>query len=169
MLGIKGLKKVSSWFFLRLACFLLLMAIAFRAAAWLKGPLWLAVFLVGVWTFLALIRESRAALDFLIPRLERAWRWMAERTDKVQRAWKFAVLLCAAVIVVITIYRAWPIWHFKATSSLRDDEIMSIVKYTSRGFVPAISTYSLARNHIFYNVASSLLPGGTQPGHSGPG
>ena len=159
MWTIKGLRKVSSWFFLRLACFLLLMAIAFRAAGWLKGPLWLAVFLVGVWTFLALIRESRVALDFLIPRLERAWRWMAQRTDKVQRTWKFAVLLCAAVIVVITIYRAWPIWHFKATSSLRDDEIMSIVKYTSRGFVPAISTYSLARNHIFYNVASSLLPG----------
>ena len=36
---------------------------------------------------------------------------------------------------------------------------MSIVKYTSRGFVPAISTYSLARNHIFYNVVSSLIPG----------
>ena len=36
---------------------------------------------------------------------------------------------------------------------------MSIVKYTSRGFVPAISTYSLARNHVFYNVVSSLIPG----------
>ena len=159
MWSIKGLRKVSSWFFLRLACFLLLMAIAFRVAAWLKGPLWLAVFFVGVWTFLALMRESRAALDFLIPRVEHAWRWMAQRADKSQRIWKIAVLLCAAVIVVITVYRAWPIWHFKATSSLRDDEIMSIVKYTSRGFVPAISTYSLARNHIFYNVVSSLFPG----------
>ena len=159
MWSVKGLRRVSSWFFLRLACFLLLMAIAFGAGGWMKGPLWLAVFLVGVWAFLALIRESRAALDFLIPRLEHAWRWMAQRTDKLQGTWKFAVLLCAAVIVVIAIYRAWPIWHFKATSSLRDDEIMSIVKYTSRGFVPAISTYSLARNHIFYNVASSFLPG----------
>ncbi len=159
MWSIKGLRKVSSWFLLRLACFLLLMAIAFRVAGWLKGPLWLAVFFVGVWTFLALKRESRAALDFLIPRLEHAWRWMAQRADKLQRTWRIAVLLCAAVIVVITVYRAWPIWHFKATSSLRDDEIMSIVKYTSRGFVPAISTYSLARNHIFYNVISSVIPG----------
>jgi hypothetical protein len=99
-----------------------------------------------VWTFLALMRESRAALDFLIPRLEHAWRWMVERADKSQRAWKIAGLLCAAVIVAITLYRAWPIWHFKATSSLREDEIISIVKYTSRGFVPAISTYSRSRS-----------------------
>jgi hypothetical protein len=117
------------------------------------------VFFVGVWTFLALMRESRAALDFLIPKLEHAWRWMAERADKSQRAWKIAGLLCAAVIFAITLYRAWPIWHFKATSSLREDEIISIVKYTSRGFVPAISTYSLAKNDIFYNVVSSLIPG----------
>jgi hypothetical protein len=71
---------------------------------------------------------------------------MAERADKSQRAWKIAGLLCAAVIVAITLYRAWPIWHFKATSSLREDEIISIVKYTSRGFVPAISTYSRSRS-----------------------
>ena len=45
---------------------------------------------------------------------------------------------------------------FKASSSLREDEIMSIVRYSSRGFVPAISTYNLARNHVFYNVVSSL-------------
>jgi hypothetical protein len=159
MRSFKGLRQVSSWFFLRLVCFLLLMVIAQRVPGWIKGPLWLAVFFVGVWTFLALIREARTALDFLIPRLEDAWRWMAERAAKSQRTWKIAGLLCATVIVAITLYRAWPIWHFKATSSLRDDEIMSIVRYTSRGFVPAISTYSLARNHIFYNVVSSLIPG----------
>ena len=159
MRSFKGLRQVSSWFFLRLVCFLLLMVIAQRVPGWIKGPLWLAVFFVGVWTFLALMREARTALDFLIPRLEHAWRWMAERAGKSERIWKIAGLLCAAVIVAITLYRAWPIWHFKATSSLRDDEIMSIVRYTSRGFVPAISTYSLARNHIFYNVVSSLIPG----------
>ena len=159
MRSFKGLRQVSSWFFLRLVCFLLLMVIAQRVPGWIKGPLWLAVFFVGVWAFLALMREARTALDFLIPRLEHAWRWMAERAGKSERIWKIAGLLCAAVIVAITLYRAWPIWHFKATSSLRDDEIMSIVRYTSRGFVPAISTYSLARNHIFYNVVSSLIPG----------
>jgi hypothetical protein len=159
MRSLKGLRHVSSWFFLQLVCFLLVMVIAHQVGGWLKGPLWLAVLFLGLWTFLALMRESRAALDFFIPRLEHAWRWMAERAGKSEKIWKIAGLLCAAVIVSITLYRAWPIWHFKATSSLRNDEIMSIVSYTSQGFVPAISTYSLARNHIFYNVVSSLIPG----------
>ena len=159
MWSFKGVRKVSSGFFLRLICFLLLLVIVQRAPGWLKGPLWLAVFLAGVWTFLALRREAQTALDFLIPRLEHAWRWMAERAGKPERLWKVAGLLCAAVIVAITVYRAWPIWHFKATSSLREDEIMSIVRYTSRGFVPAVSTYNLARNHIFHNVVNSFIPG----------
>ncbi len=159
MWSFSGLRRASFGFFLRLVCFLLLLLIAHRVPGWLKGPLWLAVFFAGVWTFLALMRESRAALDFLIPRLEHAWTWTAERIGKSEKTWRIAGLLCAAVIVAITVYRAWPIWHFKATSSLRDDEIMSIVRYTSRGFVPAISTYNLARNHIFYNIVSSLIPG----------
>ncbi len=159
MWSTKRLREAGSWFLLRLVCFLLLLGIAQRTGGWLRGPVWIAVFLVGVWTFLALTRESHAALDFLIPRMGRAWRWLAERTGKTERIWRVCGLLCAAVIVSITLYRAFPLWHFKATSSLRDDEIMSIVKYTSRGFVPAVSTYSLARNHIFYNVISSFIPG----------
>jgi hypothetical protein len=156
---IEGIRKASSWFFPRLVCFLSLLVIAQQVGGWLRGPLWLAVILAGVWTFIALRRESRTALDFLIPRLERGWQWVAERAGKPERIWRIVGLLCAAVIVSITLYRTLPIWHFKATSSLRDDEIMSIVRYTSRGFVPAISTYSLARNHIFFNVVSSLIPG----------
>ena len=68
-------------------------------------------------------------------------------------------LLCIVVILATALVTAWPIWSFKASSSLREDEIMSIVRYSSRGFVPAISTYNLARNHVFYNVVSSLIPG----------
>ena len=63
------------------------------------------------------------------------------------------------IIVAIALLSAWPTWSFKASSSLREDEIMSIVRYSSRGFVPAVSTYNLARNHVFYNVVSSLIPG----------
>ena len=159
MWSIRGIKKIGSWFFARLVCFLALLTTAQRVGGWLRGPLWLAAFLAGVWTFLALKRESRAALNFLTPRLDRGWRWVAERAALPERIWRIASLICVAAIVSITLYRAWPIWHFKATSSLGEDEIMSIVKYTSRGFVPAVSSYSLARNHILFNVVSSLIPG----------
>ena len=57
------------------------------------------------------------------------------------------------------IYRAWPAWQFMANSSLVEDEIANIATYTSRGFIPAVSTYKLARNHVFYNVLSTALPG----------
>ena len=60
-------------------------------------------------------------------------------------------LICAVGIATIAIYRAWPAWHFMATSSLFEDEIGNIAAYTSRGFIPAVSTYKLARNHVFYN------------------
>ena len=52
MWSFKGLRQVSSWFFLRLVCFLLLMVIAHRVTGWLKGPLWLAVFFVVSGPFL---------------------------------------------------------------------------------------------------------------------
>jgi hypothetical protein len=68
-------------------------------------------------------------------------------------------LICAVGIAAVAIWRAWLAWEFMATSSLREDEIVNIANYTSRGFIPSVSTYKLARNHVFYNVLSSALPG----------
>jgi hypothetical protein len=153
------LRKAGSWFFFRLACFLLLMVIVHRVPGWVKGPLWLAVFFAGLWSFRALIRESGPAADFLIPRLEHGKQWLAEWSRKHESKWRMVTLICAVGIAVITIYRAWPTWEFMATSSLREDEILNIANYTSRGFIPSVSTYKLARNHVFYNVLSTALPG----------
>ena len=152
------LRKISSWFIVRLACFVGLAAVAQHVPGWAKRPLWLTVLFVGVWAFVALIRESKKALDLLVPVLQQ-WRSILERPRDLQRIGRIIRLLCAAAIIAIAVFRAWPVWSFKATSSLRDDEIMGIVRFTSRGFVPAISTYNLARNHVFYNVVSSLIPG----------
>lgn len=152
------LRKISSWFIVRLACFIGLAALAQQVPGWAKRPLWLTVLFVGVWAFVALIRESKKALDLLVPVLEK-WKFVFERPKDLQRIGRIVRLLCAAAIIAIAVFRAWPAWSFKATSSLREDEIMGIVRFTSRGFVPAISTYNLARNHVFYDVVSSLVPG----------
>ncbi len=156
MLIARFLRKVSSWFLFRLGCFVLLTVLAQDAPRWLRGPLWLVAFSVGAWAFVALVRESRQALDRLVPWLQRK-RVFHER--EIRAAGKIIGLLCAAVIITIALYRAWPVWSFKATSSLREDEIMSVARYTSKGFVPAVSTYHVARNHVFYNIVSSLIPG----------
>ncbi len=135
------------------------MAIARQLPGWIKGPGWLLAFLAGFWAFFALVRESRLAADFLVPRLEHGWRRLGEWSRRRERTWKAVILVCALAIAGVAIYRAWPVWKFMATTSLREDEIVNIARYTSRGFVPSISTYKLARDHIFYNILSTALPG----------
>ncbi len=152
------LRKISSWFVFRLACFVLLVTIAYQAPGRLKGALWLLAFLGAAWAYVALNREARIALDYIIPKIQ-GWGSALERSRILQTSRKIVGVLCAVIIIATVLFRAWPIWSFKASSSLREDEIMSIVRYTSRGFVPAISTYNLARNHVFYNIVSSLIPG----------
>jgi hypothetical protein len=153
------LKKACSWFFFRLVVLLVLMAIAHQLPGWIKGPAWLLAFLAGFWAFFGLVRESGPAVDFLVPRLEQGWRRLAEWSRRRERTWKAVILVCALAIAGVAICRAWPVWKFMATSSLREDEIVNIARYTSRGFVPSVSTYKLARDHIFYNVLSTALPG----------
>ncbi|HEU4678258.1 MAG TPA: hypothetical protein VFS35_01980, partial [Terrimicrobiaceae bacterium] len=154
----KFLRKISSWFLFRLACFVLLTVLAQHTHVphWLKGSLWLLTFSVGAWAFLALVRESRGALDRLV-----SW-WQRRRVlheGKIRAGGRIIGLLCAVVIITIALFRAWPVWEFKATSSLREDEIMSVARYTAKGFVPAVSTYNVARNHVFYHIVSSFIPG----------
>lgn len=151
------LKQVTSWAIFRLACFALLVTLAQWGSGWAKGPLWFLAFVVGAWAYLALIRESRKALDYIVPLLQR-WISALERPRNLHMS-RFIGLVCSLTIITIALFRAWPIWSFKATTSLREDEIMSVARYTSRGLLPAISTYNLARNHVFYNIVSSLIPG----------
>ena len=87
------------------------------------------------------------------------WGSALERSKNLHGSAKIIRALCAAVLITIALFQAWPIWSFKATSSLREDEIMAVVRYTSKGFVPAVTKYNIARNHVFYNIVSSLIPG----------
>jgi hypothetical protein len=152
------LRKVSSWFLVRLGCFLLLISVARVASGRLRGVLWFFAFLTAAWAYVALHREARKALDYIVPKMN-AWASALEGSQKLEAACKIIGLLCVGIVIATALVLAWPTWTFKATSSLREDEIMSIVRYSSRGFVPAVSTYNLARNHVFYNVVNSLLPG----------
>jgi hypothetical protein len=152
------LRKVSSWFFVRLACFVLLISVARDAPGRLKGALWFLAFLTALWAYVALHREARKALDHIVPKVK-AWASALEGSQRLEAVRKIISLLCIGIVIAIALVLAWPTWSFKASSSLREDEIMSIVRYSSRGFVPAISTYNLARNHVFYNVVSSFIPG----------
>jgi hypothetical protein len=152
-------RQASSCVFLRAIGFLLLIVVAHRVPGWAKGPLWLAVFLAGIWTFHGLIRRDKFVVDVLVLHLDRVQHWAVKWSRKHEEKWNVTTLICAMAIAVLTLWRAWPAWKFMATSSLVEDEIVNIARYTSKGFVPALSTYDLARNHVFYNLLSTALPG----------
>lgn len=125
---------------------------------WAKGLAWFGVFLLGAWAFLALVRDLRRALKFLEPHFGRTWRVLGAWSRKRKSLWRALEGLCLAALVIAIIAKAWPVWNFMGKTSLREDEIMNVATYTSQGFVPAVSTYSLARNHIFFNVLNAFLP-----------
>jgi hypothetical protein len=152
-------RAATRWASLRLTLFVVAVLVARQLPGPLKGPAWLLAFSLGFWAFPALVRASYAAWDVLVPRLGLFWKrqaeWVAQRTV----LWGVLSLLCGLVLAGIAIHHAWPAWHFLATSSLREDEILNIQRYTSKGFAPAVGSYDLARNHIFFNVVNALLPG----------
>jgi hypothetical protein len=135
------------------------MQFAIHSPGWARSAVWFLVLLAGIWAFFALIRESGQAMDFLIPRLEQGYRKIAAWSQKHENVWRTITLFCAVGIFAAATYRAWSAWEFMATSSLRTDEIVNISGYTSRGLVPSISDYRRARDHIFFNILTTLLPG----------
>lgn len=153
------IRRAFSWSAVRFAPAVALAFLAGSLPGWLKGPAWLAVFAFGAWGFFALTREMRATLDRLLPRAGKWWQALARWSQRRKGAWRLVNALCITALAILIVRQGWPIWKFMASASLREDEIMNVATYTSQGFVPAVSTYSLARNHIFFNVLNALLPG----------
>ncbi len=70
------------------------------------------------------------------------------------RAYVPAILLLAA-----TFFCAWPVVRGMATTSLWNDEIFSISRYSSNGPLYTLTTYHQPNNHIFFNLLNSVTPG----------
>jgi len=152
------LKMASGWLAVRLAIFVALVQIVLHAPGWAQWILWLATFAAGVWTFLAVIRDSVRVADFLAPTWRSLWRRRGPRA-KAPRGTLAVSILASIVVAVTALTFAWPSWKFMATSSLREDEIIDIEHYISHGIPTIVGSYNAARNHVFYNILSSLVPG----------
>lgn len=153
-----GIRRYLSRFPARLALAIGLAWLTGILPGWAKGVAWAGVFLLGAWAFLALVRDLRHALVFLEPRYGHAMRQLGAWSRKRKRLWRALEAICLAALFVAIFAKAWPVWNFMGKTSLREDEIMNVATYTSQGFVPAVSTYSLARNHILFNVLNAFLP-----------
>ncbi len=151
--------KLTPYLAARVLLFAVLMFLGFRSPGWAKGIVWFAVFIVGLWTLLAIIRDTRRFLDFLVVQLGKWSRSSSATLRGRDRWWRALKALGAVALLGIIIWKSAPIWHYMATTSLIEDEISSVAAYTSKGFVPAVTTYKLAKNHILFNVVNSFIPG----------
>jgi hypothetical protein len=153
------LHKVFSSLVFRVAVLVCLLFLAPRLPRWAGGIAWGAFFAAGVWMFCALTRESRGWADFVVPRLVSNWARLALWNARFVTVWKHLGTLLAMGVLLVALWRAWPVWNFMAESSLREDEIGSIAGYSAKGFPATITTYRLAKNHVFFNAINALLPG----------
>jgi hypothetical protein len=151
--------RIFPWFVARFATFGAAILITHQLPGWLKGPAWIGVLALGVWAFFALVRDVHWAWDRGMPRLRRFWRRGGQWVHRHRFLWAMLAVACGLLLAGLALSRGWPAWVFLATSSLREDEILNIDRYTSQGFAPAVGTYNLARNHIFFNVVNAVLPG----------
>lgn len=151
--------RIGAWTFVRFLLFTGAVLLGHQLPGWAKGPAWLFALGLGVWAFLGFVRSTNRLADSVEAPLSQAWKRLGAWVTRHQKLWKWLTTACVFALLGILWVRAWPTWHFLATSSLREDEILNITRYTSKGFAPAVGTYDFARNHIFFNVVNSLLPG----------
>ncbi|MEX1119915.1 MAG: hypothetical protein WEB60_14095 [Terrimicrobiaceae bacterium] len=139
--------------------FLVLVGVGLQVPGWIKWLPFLGAFGAGLRAFGLLAAGMEGFLTWGMANLEAGEAHVRKITRPDWGGWRLILGGCAAVLLALAIWQAWPSWVFLATSSLREDEILNIEQYTSRGFAKPASSYSLARNHIFYNVVNSILPG----------
>ena len=139
--------------------FLVLVGVGLQVPGWIKWLPFLGALGAGIRTFWLLAAGMDGFLTWGMGWLEAGDARLRKITRPDWRGWRMVLGGCGAIIVALAIWQAWPSWKFLGTSSLREDEILNIEQYTSRGFARPVSSYSLARNHIFYNVLNSIIPG----------
>src|SRR5256885_15575932 len=67
-------------------------------------------------------------------------------------------LILALLLVIAALVYAWPEIKGMATTSLWQDELYTIDRFSSRGPNYVLTNYN-ANNHIFFNILSSLTIG----------
>ena len=63
-----------------------------------------------------------------------------------------------AIIVIASLYAAFPTLHGMATNSLWLDEIVSITEFSAKGPINVITNYRQPNNHVLFNLLNSLSP-----------
>jgi hypothetical protein len=77
------------------------------------------------------------------------------RRDRVLLA---VELLAASAVIVVACANFWLILRAMATTSLWNDELFTIRKFSGKGPWTVLTDYHVANNHVFFNLVNSLTP-----------
>jgi hypothetical protein len=85
-------------------------------------------------------------------------RRLDERIGRAVTLRFFVELLVALVIVGAALRWLWPVAQAMATTSLWNDELYSVLRFSSQGPWTVLTDYHVANNHIFFNLVNALTP-----------
>ncbi len=79
--------------------------------------------------------------------------------DVFWNAWRRIELLLAATLIALSLVHVGQTMRAMATSSLSTDEFGTIGSFSAHGPWRVITDYRAPKNHVFFNLLNSLLPG----------
>jgi hypothetical protein len=71
---------------------------------------------------------------------------------------QIAVWACR-LIILASVIAAWQEFYHLATTSLWQDELFSIARYSAKGVLFTATHYEAPNNHIFFNLLNATIPG----------
>ena len=145
----------TSWFLVRAALCAGMVWMFEEGPRAFRWPLRFAIPVVFVFAVIAFVRDSRwliAGVSDWISKVSRVPLPGQRAAARIERG------LAWGVVLVVAAHFALMIGQMSRTS-LREDEIGTIGQYSSRGPVETMTKYNLAKNHVLFNLANSVLPG----------
>jgi hypothetical protein len=82
-----------------------------------------------------------------------------EKSDRIRGVFPDLELIAALLLLAAGMICAWPEIRGMAKTSLWQDELHSVERYSSMGPVFTITNYQEPNNHVFFNLLNSLTPG----------
>jgi hypothetical protein len=79
--------------------------------------------------------------------------------DVFWNAWRRIETLLAIVLIGLSLVLTCRMLHSMATTSLSTDEFGTIGMFSAKGPLRVVTDYRSPKNHVFFNLLSSLLPG----------
>lgn len=127
----------------------------------LYWPLRIIIAASALWGLYLLPRDIMRWGSWAGAVFERSWAAACRWCHRPPAKWLFVFIeiIAAGAIMYIALLQGGKVAEAMAASSLREDEISAIDQYHSQSPLSVVTTYNLAKNHVFYSLTNSLTPG----------